>query len=68
MMNKETSLISPVSIEWFGVTEFKSSMEIMDRAAQRALHEGTVSLLGFEYDRLITLGLRANEAHQGMIL
>lgn len=39
----------------------------MAQAADKAASSGDVTLLGFEYDRLITLGLRANEQFQEMV-
>jgi lipoyl(octanoyl) transferase len=43
---------------WYGKTEYSQSMKIMEACAIQAGASGAGEILGFEYDRIITLGIR----------
>ncbi len=49
-----------LNTHWYGPTEYHSSLQIMDASAESARTSGALTLLGFEYDTLITLGRRAH--------
>ncbi len=48
--------------------DYQTSMKLMAQAFEKAREEGSMTLLGFEYERVITLGLRATQSDKNYVL
>lgn len=47
--------------QWFGKTDYIKSLQEMQLTAEKSRLTGDIYVMGFEYDAVVTLGLRANK-------